>query len=106
MYISGFGLNLLSGDRRGYMPPLVKNKNKTKVLLLILYSSMKKIDKFGWIDFENLTFSTFGMLKAIQINLDEKIIGVELISQQISSPCSLFGPKLRNYNYASWVLHT
>ena len=41
------------------------------------------------------------MLKAIQINLDEKIIGVELISQQVSSPCNLFGPKLRNYNYAS-----
>ena len=26
--IKGFGLTPLSGDRRGYMPPLLKTKNK------------------------------------------------------------------------------
>ena len=32
--IKGFGLTPLSGDRRGYMPPLLKTKFKTKPFLL------------------------------------------------------------------------
>jgi hypothetical protein len=64
-----------------------KNENNQKVslinvLLLTLYSSMKKIlDKFGWFlakknDFESQKITTFPVLQSIQINSDEKIIGV------------------------------
>jgi hypothetical protein len=40
------------------------------------------------------------VLQSIQINFDEKIIGVLFISEHISTPCSLFGPKLHNCNLA------
>jgi hypothetical protein len=35
----------------------------------------------------------FVMLKKIQINFDEEIIGAEFISGHIPIPCNLFGPK-------------
>ena len=42
----------------------------------------------------------FGMLKLIQVNFNEKTIDSKLISEQISTPCSLFCFKLHNHNHA------
>ena len=41
----------------------------------------KKLDKLGWYltdknDFENIEFAAFWVLQSIQINSDEKIIGI------------------------------
>ena len=55
-----------------------------------------------WHDFENQKFATFQVLQSIEINSDEKIIiGVWFISEHVSTPCSLFGPKLHNCNHAN-----
>ena len=55
--------------------------------------------KFEAIYFLRLSL-IFGILKAVQINFDEKIIGVYFISGHISPLCSVFGPKLHNCNHA------
>ena len=45
------------------------------------------------------------MLKAIKINLDEKINGIEFIIGPISPSRSLFGPKLQNCIHATCLYY-
>ena len=52
-------------------------------------------------DFESQKFASFQVLQSIHINFDETIIGLLFISEHISTPCSLFGPKLHNCNHAT-----
>ena len=92
-----------------------KNENNhkvslIKVLLLILYSSMKKIRQIRLIfDIEKWLWKPkiFHLLGA-PINPNQfrwKIIGVYFISEHIPTPCSLFGPKLHNCNHATTYLY-
>ena len=48
----GFGLTPLSGDRRGYMLPLLKTKNKLKKEnVLLIYKDMRVYKEFQPIHF-------------------------------------------------------
>ena len=59
------------------------------------------LDGCGWFlkqknDPENQKFTISGLLKVRQRNFDEKIIGLEFISDHISALCSLFGSNHAN----------